>query len=151
MSRVQQPMSGRSGGALAVRALLSPLLWVARTEVGRRLAAAATLALVTAALVVALYDHPDVPGGGAEAVDPRPAVTRTGTPADAALRSPELAAAAWYAHRLGIPRTQVRALQRQRIDNAETRVLVIADLGNGRLPTAVVTVHRGRTGWKAVP
>jgi hypothetical protein len=153
MSRIHQPSPGgfRSGGDLAVLVLSRPLLWVARSRLGRRLAAAATLALVTAALVITLYDHPDIGGGRAGLSDTRPAVTGLRTPAAAASRSPERAAVSWYARQLGVPQARVRALQRRRIGHAEARVMVIADLEGGRLPTAVVTVRRDRTGWKVAP
>jgi hypothetical protein len=158
MSGIEQPSRGgfrsggfRSGGDLAVLVLLRPLLWVAHSRLGRRLAAAATLALVTAALVVTLYDHPDI-GGGAGLSGTRPVATGRRTPAAAASRSPERAAVSWYARQLGAPQARVRALQRRRIGDSEVRVMVIADLESGRrLPTAVVTVRRDRTGWKVAP
>jgi hypothetical protein len=152
MSRIRQPWRGgfRSGGELAVLVLFRPLLWVAGSRLGRRLAAAAALALVSAALVVTLYDHPDI-GGRAELSSARPAVTGPRTSAIAASQSPERAAVSWYARQLGVPPARVRALQRRRIGHAEAQVMVIADLEGGRLPTAVVTVRRDHTGWKVAP
>jgi hypothetical protein len=158
MSRILQPTRGRSwsGAELAVLVLVGPLLWVGRSAFGRRLLAVAVLALVAAGLVVALYQHPDVggedgAGGGAPPAGTRPAVAGTGQPATPPPRAPELAAAAWYARRLGVRQARVRALQRQRVNDAEVRVLVIAELDNGRLPTAVVTVRRGPAGWQVTP
>ena len=57
-------------------------------------------------------------------------------------------AAAWYAARHGTARSKVKALQQDRLSAREVRVLVLADLGHGRLRTALVRVRRGPDGWR---
>jgi hypothetical protein len=58
-------------------------------------------------------------------------------------------AAAWYAARHGTARSKVKPLQQDRLSAREVRVLVLADLGHGRLQTALVRVRRGPDGWRA--
>jgi hypothetical protein len=58
-------------------------------------------------------------------------------------------AAAWYAARHGTARSKVKPLQQDRLSAREVRVLVLADLGHGRLRTALVRVRRGPDGWRA--
>ena len=57
-------------------------------------------------------------------------------------------AAAWYAARHGAARSKVKPLQQDRLSAREVRVLVLADLGHGRLRTALVRVRRGPDGWR---
>jgi hypothetical protein len=60
-------------------------------------------------------------------------------------------AAAWYAGRRHLGARQVRPLQQDKVSSREVRVLVLADRGNGRLDTALVTVRRDAKGRWAVP
>jgi hypothetical protein len=159
--------AGRAGrlGRWALRA--------AGGETGRRLARAAALAVALAVLVGVLYDQGDVPtaaarpGVGATAGPgshggsgaPGRAVARRGGPeGQGGLRGrtrpaavgerPADVAAAWYAARHGAARSRVKPLQQDRLSAREVRVLVLADLGHGRLRTALVRVRRGPDGWR---
>jgi hypothetical protein len=60
------------------------------------------------------------------------------------------AAAAWFAGKQRVAVDRVRALQERRVSANERRVLVIAEAGGGKLPSAYVTVRKGRDGWTAV-
>jgi hypothetical protein len=143
-------------------------------ETGRRLARAAALTLALAVLVGALYDRGDVPtaaaqpgvaaaggsgshgGSGAAAgtaaarrADPDGRDGLRGRTRPAAGRErPADVAAAWYAARHGAARSKVKPLQQDRLSAREVRVLVLADLGHGRLRTALVRVRRGPDGWR---
>jgi hypothetical protein len=61
---------------------------------------------------------------------------------------PAAVAAAWYATRHGVARAKVTPLQQDRLSARQVRVLVLADLGHGRLRTALVRVRRGPDGWR---
>jgi hypothetical protein len=61
---------------------------------------------------------------------------------------PAEVAAAWYAARHGAARGKVKPLQQDRLSAREVRVLILADLGHGRLRTALVRVRRGPDGWR---
>lgn len=149
-----------AGIRLAVEVMLLPLALL-RSRLGRRLLVAATFALVLTTAVAALYDSADVPARAAgragslqrtaaehtaKAGDRRAA---TAVPARELGRRPEDVAADWFAQRQGVAREQVQALQQQKVSSTERRVLVMADAGNGRLPTGYVTVRRDGSGWSA--
>jgi hypothetical protein len=74
-----------------------------------------------------------------------------GAAAPAGQAQPAGVAAAWYAGRNHLKPGQVRPLQQDRLSNREVRVLVLADRGNGRLDTALVTVRRDAQGRWSVP
>jgi hypothetical protein len=153
MSRVHEPIRRpRSGADLAATVLLAPLAWVGRTAAGRRLLAVATVAVAIAGLVAALYAHPDTAGIATGPTQARRGAAErqhvAGRPGDQTAGTAEAAAVAWYARRVGVAPAHVRALQRQRVTAAEVRVLVIAELVDGRLPTALVTVRHGPAGWQ---
>jgi hypothetical protein len=151
-------------GALGRRALRA-----ATGETGRRLARATALTVALAVLVGALYDRGDVPtaaarpgvgatggsgthGGSAAArrADPEGQGGLRGRTRPAAVgERPADVAAAWYAARHGTARSKVKPLQQDRLSAREVRVLVLADLGHGRLRTALVRVRRGPDGWRA--
>jgi hypothetical protein len=156
------------GGALGRRALRA-----ATGETGRRLARAAALTVALAVLVGALYDQGDVPtaaaqpgigaaggsgthggsGGGSPKAAARPDPEGQGglrgrTRPAAVGERPAAVAAAWYAARHGAARSKVKPLQQDRLSAREVRVLVLADLGHGRLRTALVRVRRGPDGWR---
>jgi hypothetical protein len=134
-------------------------------ETGRRLARAIALTAVLAVLVTVLYDQGEVPrAAAAPAVDEPAGAARGHTvrgqdpgdhgglrgrprPAPVGERPAEVAAA-WYAARHGAARSKVKALQQDRLSAREVRVLVLADLGPGRLRTALVRVRRGPDGWR---
>ena len=162
----------QAGGVLVALLLLALPLKVMRTPLGRRLAAAAFLIALLGSTVSSLYDHaePIVPAAGAQvaslAATPtaaahrsasasRPAAARTvkrpaaSRPAQPAAGSAAQAAVAWYAAAQGLPASRVRALQQQRLSATQVRVLVIADPGDGRLPSALVTATRRGAGWVA--
>jgi hypothetical protein len=147
------------GTRAAVQLMLLPLRVLATTRLGRQLAAVALLMVVLGSVVSALYDSADGPGAAsatrslaAAAAAPgerASAVQRTtsGAPARQVGARPEQVAAEWFARRQGVARDKVQALQQQRVSGSETRVLVMADAGGGRMPTAYVTVKLGRSGW----
>jgi hypothetical protein len=64
---------------------------------------------------------------------------------------PAEVAAAWYAARDHLPAGKVRALQQDVVSRREVRVLVLADRGDGKLDTALVTVRRDAAGRWSVP
>jgi hypothetical protein len=151
--------AGDAGVRLAAAVMFLPLRLL-RSRLGRRLVAVAALALVLTTVVGALYDNPDAParalgrvaaverteaagaattGGGRQATANRPS-REVG-------RRPEDVAANWFARRHGVDRGNVQALQQEQVNANERRVLVMADAGDGRLPTGYVTVHRDGSGW----
>jgi hypothetical protein len=155
-------------GALGRRALRA-----ATGETGRRLARAAALTVALAVLVGVLYDRGEVPtaaarpgvaatagpgahggsGGGsgqaARRADPEGRGGLRGRARPAAVgERPADVAAAWYAARHGAARSKVKPLQQDRRSAREVRVLVLADLGHGRLRTALVRVRGGPDGWR---
>lgn len=151
--------SGDTGMRLAATVMLLPLRLL-RSRVGRRLIAVAALALVLTTLVGALYDNPEAPPrahGKVAASEPTPvapAASPSGSrqatanrPSHEVGRRPEDAAANWFARRHGVDRADVQALQQEQVSTNERRVLVMADAGDGRLPTGYVTVHRDGSGW----
>jgi hypothetical protein len=155
------PPPGGEGARLAAIVLALPLR-VAATPLGRRLLAAATVAVVLVTLVGALYDHTDRPGAaaagalaGAQATASRqaaPAAARgaAGKPAAARRGGAAEAAAAWFAGRQRVALDRVRALQQRRVSATERQVLVVAEAGAAKVPSAYVTVRKGPDGWAAV-
>jgi hypothetical protein len=152
---------GDAGVRLAATVMFLPLRLL-RSRLGRRLIAVAALALVLTTVVGALYDNPDGPPGalGKVAAVERTAAKAAGAattggsrqatanrPSREVGRRPEDAAANWFARRHGVDRDSVQALQQERVSANERRVLVMADAGDGRLPTGYVTVHRDGSGW----
>jgi hypothetical protein len=153
---------GGDGASLAATVLALPLR-VAATPLGRRVIAAATLAVVLVALVGALYDHTDRPGAGAAGAlagaeatasrqaDPAASGQAAGSPA-AAKRTGGAAeaAAAWFAGKQRVAPDRVRALQQRPLSATERQVLVVAEAGAANVPSAYVTVRKGPDGWAAV-
>jgi hypothetical protein len=151
-----------SGGVRLAATVMFLPLGLLRSRIGRRLLAAAALALALTTAVGALYDNADVP---AKAVGKLAALDGTAAPAAQAApsrdnrqatanrpsrevgRRPEDAAASWFARRHGVDRDRVQALQQERVTDDQRRVLVMADAGDGRLPTGYVTVRRDGSGW----
>ena len=149
-----------------------------QTRVGRRLAATVALSTVLVGGVGALYDHADGPGSArplstalaASASTPAAAGNTAGrTTAQAGVaksaggsresslasvavvrpaRDPQSAAVAWYAQRLRTSPDRVQALQVDRVNATTTKVLVMAQISETRVPTALVTVQRAGGGWK---
>jgi hypothetical protein len=166
----RRALAARTGAASAARAVGGWALAAAGGETGRRLARAAGLMVVLAALVLGLYDQGEVPVAAAQPAVRAPAAAgpagqqaRAGAgrrrdpvqpgglrgrdrPAQVGER-PATVAAAWYADRHGLPRAKVKALQQDRLSAREVRVLVMADHGRGRLRTALVRVRLGAAGW----
>jgi hypothetical protein len=140
--------------------------------VGRRLLAALLITGLCAGVVAFVFTFPEAPEATPDTrhahASPR-APAPTGRPGgqppdrqqraaptprdDAGAHSPEqaAAAAAWYARHKGLPRERVRVLQRDRVNARLVRVLVLADSGDGRLDTAVITVRRTSAGWQVDP
>jgi hypothetical protein len=154
------PPPGGDGARLATLLLALPLR-VAATPLGRRVLAAALMAVVLVSLVGSLYDHTDRPqtGGalaGAQATAARQQAPRAprgaaGSPVAAKrARGPAEAAAAWFAGRQGVALDQVRALQQRRLSATERQVVVVAEAGASKVPSAYVTVRMGPGGWAAV-
>jgi hypothetical protein len=148
------------------RAVGRRALAAATGELGRRTARAVALTVALTVVVVVLYDRGEVPSAAARPALAAPAghpAAGTGTarpkdpgdrgglrgrarPASARERPAEVAAA-WYAARGGVPRARVKPLQQDRLSAREVRVLVLADLGHGRLRTALVRLRLGPDGW----
>lgn len=74
-----------------------------------------------------------------------------GSRAAVGARTPEQAAVAWYAARLGLAAGRVRALGSQRPGPGRARVLLLADPGAGRLATTWVGLHHTPAGWTVTP
>jgi hypothetical protein len=159
-SRPSVVAPGGEGARLAALVLALPLR-LAATPFGRRALAAVTIAVVLVSAVGALYDHTDRPRSaaavaGAGATGSRATGAATGrrpaaSPA-AAKRSTAAgdAAAAWFADQQRVAVDRVRALQQRRVSATERRVLVVAEAGGAKLPSAYVTVRKGADGWTAV-
>jgi hypothetical protein len=150
------PPPGGDGAGLAATVLALPLR-VAATPLGRRVLAAATVAVVLVSLVGALYDHTDRPGAAAAGAlaGAQATASRQATPAAASAAAKRAggaaeAAAAWFAGRQRVALDQVRALQQRRVSATERQVLVVAEAGASTLPSAYVTVRKGPGGWAAV-
>jgi hypothetical protein len=153
------------GLVIGLRAAVWLLTFVVRLlghQIGRRLLAALALAAVCAGLVTLVFTYPepvDPAPASAHPVAPparppaeaRPAPRPPATSSARPVGSPEQAAATWYAQRKRLPRARVRVLQRDQVNASLVRVLVLADGGNGRLDTAVVTVRRHGGGWQVRP
>jgi hypothetical protein len=150
---------GGDGARLAALLLALPMR-VAATPLGRRALAAASIAVVLVSLVGALYDHTDRrPAGalaGAHATASRQGATATqdrgaGSPSPAKRGAGAgEAAAAWFAGKQRIAPDRVRALGQRRVSATERQVLVVAEAGAARVPSAYVVVRRGPDGWAAV-
>jgi hypothetical protein len=158
-----------AGSATLARVLGGWMLAAATGDAGRRLARAAGLTVALAVLVTTLYDRGEVPtaaaqpavrapAGGAGTAAPGRATGRRKAPdGHGGLRGrdrvalvgerPAAVAAAWYAARHGVPPARVKPLQQDRLSARQVRVLVLADLGRGRLRTALVRLRLGRDGW----
>jgi hypothetical protein len=140
-------------GTRAATQLLALPLRLLATPTGRRVTAVAALTLLLGSVVSSLYDHADPAGaravGASVSATPAAAVGRE-TRASVAKRvgeRPEQVAADWFAEARHVARDKVRALQQQRVGAKERKVLVMADAGGGKLPTAYVTVRLGPSGW----
>jgi hypothetical protein len=152
---------GGDGTRLAAQVLALPMR-LAATPLGRRAIAATTLAVVLVSLVGALYDHADRPRGagalaGAQAAAsrraaPAPPGRATAAPAAAKVTAGGAgdAAAAWFAGQQRIARDRVRALGERQLSATDRQVLVVADAGASKLPSAYVVVRKGPNGWAAV-
>jgi hypothetical protein len=147
------PTPGGEGAHLAAAVLALPLR-VAATPLGRRVLAAVTIAVLLVSLVGALYDHTDRPGAAAAGALAGAQATASRQAAPAASRrtaaAPASAAAAWFAGRQRVALDRVRALQQRRVSASERQVLVVAEAGAAKLPSAYVTVRKGPDGWAAV-
>jgi hypothetical protein len=153
------PPPGGDGTRLAGLVLALPMR-VAATPLGRRALAAAGIAVVLVSLVGALYDHADgqrpaAALAGAQATASRQAATAThgrGTGSPAAKRGAGAgeAAAAWFAGQQRIAPDRVRALGQRRVSASEREVLVVAEAGASKVPSAYVVVRKGPDGWAAV-
>jgi hypothetical protein len=147
---------GGDGARLAALVLPLPLR-LAATPFGRRALAAVTIAVVLVSVVGVLYDHTDQPRSaaavaGTRATASRSAGRRSAASPAAAKRSTGAgeAAAAWYADKQRVAVDRVRALQQRQVSATERRVLVVAEAGGARLPSAYVTVRKAADGWAAV-
>jgi hypothetical protein len=151
-----------------------------RGELARRLYRLAVVAVALGVAVVLLYQHGDsqaalgrtaaAASAAPSTASTRPAqppttgatATTTGATATTGRQAPVTAApvrpsrpadvaAAWYAARRHLAAHQVRPLQQDKVSGHQVRVLVLADRGDGRLDTALVTVRRDAKGRWAVP
>jgi hypothetical protein len=157
----------------AARALVNlglvPLRLLFQTRFGRRLTATAVLSILMVGTVSMLYEHADTPssarllatsaaaakparpGQAAAATKDAGASGETTLAAVAAARPAKDAASAaiaWYAARLHVAADRVQALQQQRISKAKVKVMVMAQVTDTDLPTALVTVEQSSRGWK---
>jgi hypothetical protein len=151
---------GGDGAHLAALVLALPMR-VAATPLGRRALAAVTIAAVLVSLVGVLYENADRPHSagalaGARAVASRQGATASGRRAASSPTAAKRAggageaAAAWFADQQRVAPEKVRALQQRRVSATERRVLVVAEAGGSRVPSAYVTVRKGPDGWAAV-
>jgi hypothetical protein len=175
------PRAGRLAGRLerAARHGLVVMAAALRSDLARRLGRLVLVAWALAVAVVLLYQHGDSPAAlarpgqvtgvaGETAAAPATSTARaaTATPAGPKAAAPAVpkaaatparpprpaeVAAAWYAARDHLPAGKVRALQQDVVSRREVRVLVLADRGNGKLDTALVTVRRDAAGRWSVP
>ena len=144
------------GTRAAAQLMLLPLRLLA-SQLGRRLTAVAVLMLLLGSFVSTLYDHADAPAAGSRlrAVAVPAALERTAdvhrTTAGAVVRQvgqrPDEVAAEWFARSQHVALDKVQPLQQRRVNSSTTVVLVMADAGKGRMPTAYVTVRLGKSGW----
>jgi hypothetical protein len=158
-SRTTVVAPGGDGAHLAAMVLALPLR-LAANPLGRRALAAVAIAVLLVTWVGVLYEGVDRPPSAerlsaVQASASRAAAAAGRRPASstaAAKRSAGAgqAAAAWFADRQGVAVAQVRALQDRRVSATERRVLVVAEAGGAKLPSAYVTVRKGRDGWTAV-
>jgi hypothetical protein len=138
-------------GVQAARSLLLLPLRAAQTPMGRRAMVAGTLIVTLQGAIGFMYANTDstelATAAPAAVAAPAPATPKAAPPAKAAqAKTPEAAAVAWFASKHKLDPGKVRPLQRDASGDS-ARVLVMADLGRGRLDTAVVTVKRGKAGW----
>jgi hypothetical protein len=149
---------GGDGARLAAWVLSWPMR-LAATAMGRRLLAAAALAMVLVAAVGFLYETADPPGaaatfrpaGGVAAGAEAPGAARQAAAAPArAQRSlkPADAAAAWFAASRKLAADKVRALGARRLSPTEIEVLVVAETSGASMPSQYVTVRKGPSGWE---
>jgi hypothetical protein len=147
-------------GARAAAWLLSWPMRLAATPMGRRLLAAAVLAVLAVATVGYLYESADRPR---EAVAFRPAGLTASTPTGDARTARQTAAspvrakpaasaaeaaAAWFAAREGLAAGKVRPLGQRKVKANEVQVLVVAEAAGAKMPSRYVTVRKGPSGWK---
>jgi hypothetical protein len=149
------------GGRFAALVLALPMR-VAATPLGRRVIAAAAIAVVLVSLVGALYDSADRPRTGGALAGARPVASRQTAPAprgrttaapaaaNATAGGAGEAAATWFAGQQRVARDRVRALGERQLSATERQVLVVADAGAAKLPSAYVVVRKGPNGWAAV-
>jgi hypothetical protein len=147
-------------GARAAAWLLAWPVRLAANPFGRRLLAAAVLAVVLVATVGWLYDSADQPRAAASfrpaglAAEGAPAAAPAARQAAAApvrakrAAGPAEVAAAWWAARQRVAVDKVTALQQRRVSAREIQVLVMAEASGSRMPSEYVTVRKGPSGWK---
>jgi hypothetical protein len=147
-------------GARAAAWLLAWPVRLAANPFGRRLLAAAVLAVLLVATVGWLYDSADQPGAAATfrpaGLAAAPSAARPAAPrqtAAAPVRAKRAArpadvAAAWWAARQRVAVDKVTALQQRRVSATEIEVLVMAEASGSRMPSEYVTVRKGPSGWK---
>jgi hypothetical protein len=146
-------------GARAAAWLLAWPVRLAANPFGRRLLAAAVLAVLLVATVGWLYDSADQPGAAATfrpaglAAEAPAAASAPRQAAAAPVRAKRAArpadvAAAWWAARQRVAVDKVTALQQRRVSATEIEVLVMAEASGSRMPSEYVTVRKGSSGWK---
>jgi hypothetical protein len=150
---------GGEGVRLAAWVLALPMR-MAGTVLGRRLLAAAALAMVLVATVGFLYDSADPPRAAARfqpaagvAAARRAAAPARRTASASPVRAQRAAgpgevAAAWFAATQRVAADKVRALQQRRVGPAEVQVLVMAEASGSSMPSEYVTVRKGSGGWE---
>jgi hypothetical protein len=129
---------------------------------GRKAGSAALMAIVAGGLVQTLLTNPEAtPAATVDPTTPSTSVEAAAEPVTASTGSgtattrtapaagPVEVAAGWYATRHKFPTDQVTGLQADKISPNRIRVLLLVDHGQGRLDSAMVTVTRGKAGWKA--
>lgn len=168
MSASREALPTGTAGAQAVRALALLPVKALQTERGRRLVAAAGVALALQGMVGVMFANADEPYAGAAtyaaAAEPaaarRPAAANATPAQDAAPAKaapakqaaadharPQDAAVEWFARRSGVSASKVSALQQRQVGDNKVKVMVMVDAGK-LVDTREVTVTRTRTGWR---
>jgi hypothetical protein len=139
-------------GVQAARVLFMVPVRMVQTPMGRRIMAAGALIMALQGAIGLMYSNADSPAlsTSAPVAASAPAKAAAGAARPATVKpaaTPESAAVAWYAARHKLDPAKVRPLQRDSFGAGAARVLVMADLGKGRLDTALVTVKQTKAGW----
>jgi hypothetical protein len=143
MTRPSLAERGRRAGAAAFLVVVSA--GVAQTILANpEPAPAAAFGAASTVTATSMAAPPDASSPTTTAAKPNATATAaTGKPAD-----PKALAVTWYADRHGLDRSEVKALQADKLTGAAYRVLLMVTKPDGRLDSAVVTVTRSGGAWR---